>query len=63
MSEETVKVPKELADSIRKMPWFAYYESLEDFVLEGTRKLNEKWMTVWTIREEAPRPFEEATKK
>jgi len=60
---EIIEIPKVLADEIRKMPWFAYYKSLEDFVLEGTRRLNEKWMTVWTVREEAPRPLREAKGK
>ena len=39
-----VKIPKAMADFIRKQEWFKYYHNLKDFVLDGVRLQMESWM-------------------
>jgi hypothetical protein len=41
---ETVQIPKETADYIRKQEFFKLYNSLEEFVMEAVRNQLEKLM-------------------
>lgn len=45
ISENTVEIPKAMADSIREMEWFKLYIDFEDFVLDAVRRhvKNVKW--------------------
>lgn len=39
-----VKIPKVVADFIRKQEWFKLYNDLEDFVVDAVRRQVERWM-------------------
>ena len=48
MSEDvTVKIPKAMADAIRKKEWFKLYNDLDDFVVDAVRRQMERWMRCW----------------
>ena len=46
MSEDvTVKIPKAMADFIRKQEWFKLYDDLDEFVVDAVRHQMEKRMS------------------
>ena len=44
--EETVKIPKPMADWIRNQDLFKLYSDLQEFVVDAVRRQMENWMRV-----------------
>lgn len=47
MSENTVEIPKEMADYIRGRYWFKHYIDLEELVMEAVRRLMDRKDILW----------------
>lgn len=51
MSENTIKIPKAMADYIRGRYWFKHYIDLEEFVKDAVRHLMDRKDDLWGWKE------------